>query len=110
MWLFLNDGFISVVANRDDDQTLLVRARRADDIERIFGADTPVVVTPAADYRFRAVIPRAVVAQVLADHIQKIDYPNFKNSIRDESYHDAALRVWQTMHGYQREATELPFD
>ena len=52
MWIFLKDAFLSVVANRDDPNCLLVRGRFAGDIERTF-PEADVVETPHADYRLR---------------------------------------------------------
>ena len=36
MWIFLSDSFLSIVAHRDKPGVLLVRARRAGDIEAVF--------------------------------------------------------------------------
>lgn len=36
MWVFLNNSFLSIVAHRDKPDVLIVRARRAGDIEAIF--------------------------------------------------------------------------
>ena len=103
MWVYLTDALLSIVAHRDRPGHLLVRARFAGDIERIFPS-AEVTETPDADYRFRATIPREAVAQALAAAAQAIDYPNFKATLRSdthaereraESYHhahDAALQ------------------
>lgn len=34
MWIFLSDSFLSIVDKEGDGSTLLVRARRAGDIEK----------------------------------------------------------------------------
>ena len=36
MWIFQNDSFLSIVAHRDKPGMLLVRARKAGDIEAVF--------------------------------------------------------------------------
>jgi hypothetical protein len=36
MWIFLNDSFLSIVANRELAGVLLVRARKEGDIEAVF--------------------------------------------------------------------------
>jgi hypothetical protein len=100
MWIFLNDAFISVVAHKDQPHALLVRARAAADIRRLFPA-ARVVCTPAADYRYRAIIPRAAVAAVIADKIAGITYTNFKDSVSDAQRHNAYLRVWAIMSRWQ---------
>jgi hypothetical protein len=104
MWIFLNDAFLSVVADKHDPHgpRLLVRARREGDIERVF-ADAQVATTVDADYRFRAWLPRAQVAAVLQQQVEALAYPNFKSSIRDHAYHDAAMGAWSVMHRYQSE-------
>lgn len=100
MWIFLNDAFLSIVDKDSDGTTLLVRARRPGDLERVF-PDASIQETPHNDYRFRAHIPRAEVAMAMARSVERIDYPNFKGSVIDHQRHDAYLRVWDVMHRYQ---------
>ncbi len=103
MWIFTKNAFLSVVADRNDptSDTLLVRARRAGDIENVFGGETEVFSVPGSDYAFRAWVPRQDVSQAMFDGVQELDYSNFKNAIEDRSYHDAALDVWFVMNDYQ---------
>lgn len=107
MWLFLNDAMLSVVNDPQQPRNLLVRARRAGEIDRTFPG-AKVQTTKARDYRFRASIPRIRVGDVLAAKVARIDYGNFKASVKDESRHDAYLRVWQAMANYQREHAPEP--
>lgn len=100
MWIFTPDAFLSVVANRDDEATLLVRARAAGDIERVF-PDAAVAETPEADYRFRAAVPRGHVGRVLALMAEEVGYDNFKKEVAEHDRHDAYLRVWSAMHAFQ---------
>ncbi len=103
MWIFLNDAFLSVVAHNDKPDHLHVRGRLAGDIERTFpGAE--VTVTRAADYRYRADVPRTEVARVLSERTEAIDYPNFKNSIAagDGVRKRACNGVWEVMWRAQR--------
>ena len=104
MWIFLSDAFLSVVADCDDHSgpRLLVRARRSGDIERVF-PEADAFRVAGSDYAFRAWLPRERVAEVLHQQVEGIDYPNFKNSIRDHAYHDAALAAWSAMLSYQRQ-------
>lgn len=104
MWIFLSDAFLSVVADRADPSgpRLLVRARRAGDIERVF-PEAETFSIAGADYAFRAWLPRERVAQVMRAQVEAIRCPNFKDSIRDYAYHDAALAAWGAMHRYQSE-------
>lgn len=101
MWIFLNDAFVSVVAHKDQPRFLLVRARRRGDLERLFG-DQPVVErTPTADYLYRCTVSREVLAKIIADRIQSIDYTNFKDSIQDKPLHDVCFEVWDRMSELQ---------
>lgn len=100
MWFCMNDAFLSVVENRDDPNTLLVRARVKGHIERVFPA-AKTFVKRTADYPHRALVSRGTVAQVMADRITEIDYDNFKDSVPENSLHDAYSRVWGVMRGIQ---------
>ena len=103
MWLSLSDSFLSIVALEGpaaDPAQLLVRARVAGDIERLFPTVT-VTHTPKHDYAHRAILPRTVVATALAATVQSIDYTNFKNSVSDRARHDAYLECWMAMHELQ---------
>jgi len=106
MWIFLNDAFLSIVSHRDRKGGLLVRARRRGDIERVF-PEVQVTEMPDADYRFRAAIPKQLVADTLAQKVLGIEYDNFKNSMSGEDVqrHAAYLDVWSDMRRYQ-ERTE----
>jgi hypothetical protein len=103
MWIFLNDSFLSVVADKADPKgdRLLVRARRSGDIEHVF-PDAEVFQLVGSDYAHRAWVPRQQVAEVLAARVEAIGYPNFKNTISDSAYHDAAMQVWGAMHRLQQ--------
>lgn len=102
MWVFLSDGFLSIVDKGDPGgETLLVRARRKGDIERAF-PDAEVVEGAGTDYRFRARISRDEVADRLAEAARNIGYGNFKSSVKDPELHHALLGVWQEMYKLQR--------
>ena len=100
MWVMLSNSFLSIVAHRDQPDTLCVRARVKGDIEAVF----PWVEasrTPDGDYLYRAVLPREEVASVLAEKALQISYDNFKSSVPDRDRHDAYLRCWRAMHDLQ---------
>lgn len=101
MWIFLNNAFLSVVDKGGDGTTLLVRARKAGDIERVF-PEAEVRETPGNDYRFRARLGRERVATAMAEAIRGVTYPNFKGSVPDQGRHDAYMQVWQAMYRFQR--------
>jgi hypothetical protein len=79
MWIMTNNSYLSIVSKDCGPAELLVRARRAGDIEKVF-PDAKVTRTTNRDYLYRAVLPRDVVKQAVAAMIDHIDYPNFKDS------------------------------
>ena len=101
MWVFTNKGFLSIVQHRDDADTLVVRSRFAGHIKALFPS-AKVLKTPRADYRYRAFLPRRLVAERLAAVVGEISYPNFKNSLIDDRYHDACMDVWEALYRHQR--------
>lgn len=103
MWVCLNNAFLSIIQPSKADPLangnfLLVRARRAGDIERAFVSyPVDVVEVPGRDYQFRAYIPRNIVTDTIAAHVANIDYGNFKSSVKDRALHDAYACVWGVM-------------
>jgi hypothetical protein len=100
MWIMTNDGYLSIVSKDCGPAELLVRARRAGDIERVF-PNAKVTRSTNSDYLYRAVLPRNEVKQAVAAMIDHIDYPNFKDSVEDRSLHAAYISVWCAMAGLQ---------
>lgn len=96
MWLFLSDVYLSVVAHREDPNVLLVRSRIQGDIERILPG-VPVHHTPRNDYAYRALVPRQVFAQAMADRILAMDYGNFKGSVWEDWRHRRYYGVYNAM-------------
>lgn len=98
MWVFLNTGPVSVVARQDDKSVVLVRARRREHLEAALGDwDGEIIETPNADYRFRAFLAKSTWAEILTQHTMKIDYTNFKDSIKDGEIKTAAMKVWSIL-------------
>lgn len=111
MWLITPVGFFSVVRKPTDikAQTLTVRARVRSDLEALKEAYLPelgpIQESAVNDYRFRAVAPKAAVAQAMARLVQNLDYSNFKDEVakrqgntRAHLYHD----VWSTLYKLQK--------
>lgn len=96
MWIMLNDAFFSIVSKDCARDEVLVRARRKGDIEKVF-VDAKVKVDRNADYFYRAPIKRAALSAALAREVERVTYPNFKDSVADRRLHDAYLRVWAAM-------------
>ncbi|GAB4481868.1 MAG: hypothetical protein OHK0044_30610 [Burkholderiaceae bacterium] len=101
MWICLSDAFYSIVAHRSRPGHLLVRARRQGDIERLW-PDADVSDTPAADYRYRAIVPADRVAHAIAGAVRSIDYGNFKASVHDDALAAAYGKVWAILAALQR--------
>ncbi|SBT08402.1 conserved hypothetical protein [Candidatus Accumulibacter aalborgensis] len=101
MWIFLPDAFLSIVDKGDETGcTLLVRARRSGDIERIF-PEAQVIEGAGTDYRYRARILRSQVVDAIAESVRSIAYGNFKNQVTDDDRHNAYFEVWRDMNRFQ---------
>jgi len=101
MWLCFNDGFLSVVADKDNPTRLLVRARRKQDLLNAVGKETEILETPDGDYRWRTFIGRADFKAIVGRRIDKIDYTNFKNSVKGHDLHELYLDFWTRHRRYQ---------
>ena len=83
MWLFTQRGFFSIVAHRDDPDFLIVRARVKGDIEN-YWPQAKVSETPNADYLFRAVLPKEVVAERIGKIVSTLDYRSEERRVGKE--------------------------
>src|ERR1700722_17201809 len=106
MWIMTKNGYLSIVSKDCGPAELLVRARRAGDIEKVF-PNAKVTRQTDRDYLYWAILPRDVVKQALAAMIDLIDYPNFKDSVQDRSLHAAYVSVWCAMAGLQHPPPEI---
>ncbi len=84
MWLNAPIGFFSVV-QKPGDAHLTVRARIAEDLDRLRAQYLPelgpTVATPKADYQYRATAPHAAVGQALERLALALHYANFKSEV-----------------------------
>jgi hypothetical protein len=103
MWFIGNKaGLISIVKNvaKGFDGTLLVRARRKEDLYHFFGnkeeVDYALIDNPDADYQYRVIAEPDIVKAAMFDQIDSVDYSNFKNSIpyEDVDLQKFAGEVW----------------
>ena len=101
MWIFLKDGFFSIVQHRDKPGILLVRGRNPEHFESVF-PDAELIKMVTADYPWRAEISHSVVARTIAEQTYEIDYTNFKLDIdaKEPSLYDAMIDVWGIMFQY----------
>ncbi len=107
MWLFTTQGFYSVVAHRDDPDTLIVRARTREDIEAL--REQIPAIEPfedaGADYRHRAYVSRAEWLAAVAQLSAEIDYDNFKSEVASRQGADRSRlygHVWAELLRLQR--------
>ncbi len=54
------------------------------------------------DYKYRVIVERKKVAQIVAARINQINYGNFKDSVESEGLHALYERFWILHHQYQR--------
>ena len=97
MWIGLNDGWLSIVKNLYDEKTLLVRARSLKHLTNVF-PECDYFKDSSADYPYRAFITREVVADVIANRLMEIEYPNFKNSVEDDKLHNVYNTLWNELY------------
>lgn len=97
MWIGLNDGWLSIVENRNDEDTLLVRARCVTDLTNAF-PHCDWFEDKNADYQYRAYINRKEVAKQIADRILNIDYPNFKASVMRLHLKQLYDNLWRSVY------------
>ena len=101
MWLCLNNAFLSIVNKDCPPGSLLVRARRPGDIEKVFGDKVKVTRSTDSDYLLRAIVAVEQVELAMKRAVRNIEYENFKNSVEDHELHDAYMKVWGAMSEVQ---------
>lgn len=110
MWLFIPEGFFSIVTADEFGHELQVRARSRDDLERLRQAYLPslgeLISLPGRDYPWRAFTTRQALTECLAKVVDALDYGNFKDTVarrlsptRTHTYH----RVWEACTRIEQE-------
>ena len=105
MWLFSKNSFLSIVKDKEKKDSLLVRARFNQDINKLFPR-AKVTVGGGTDYLYRASIPRKEVVKKMMEQVSNIEYTNFKNS-NDHTRHAHLLDVWEVMIDAQDEQANV---
>ena len=100
-WLCFNDAFLSVVNHRTDQKLLVVRARRAEHLRNIFGLSADIRVAHDRDYKYRTIADRKAVAKIIASRMERINYGNFKDSVKSDRLHDLYVKFWMLHRDYQ---------
>ena len=102
MWIVMNNAFMSIVNTKDDPDTVAVRARLEEDLIAVFPEHAnEVITTDDSDYRFRLILDKKYVADVVAESIVNIDYTNFKNSVKEKWRYRAYTQIWSVMYKIQ---------
>lgn len=113
MWIATEHGFYSAVQNRNNHNTVLIRARVRKDLEYLrerLGAFNcpPIVDSPKADYPHRLLITKEQWAWFLARSGEEVDYPNFKSRVgkhdpaREKIYHEVWADLMKLEPGYKK--------
>jgi hypothetical protein len=101
MWIQFNNAFLSIVENREKTIELLVRARVKGDIERVF-PEADVFEDNNADYKYRASISKAKVAERMVLKVTEINYDNFKNSVKEIDRKKIYSNIWAELRKIQK--------
>jgi hypothetical protein len=99
MWIFSNHSFMSIVESENSPHYFLIQSRFPGHIERLF-PNAHVDRMEYGIYRFRATVPKQVVAQRVVELLEEVDYLNFKDSIADSHYHTACQEISATLDRY----------
>lgn len=121
MWAFLPEGFVSIVQARQDagrgapdPDHLQLRARLREHLETLKCqhpaelGNLEIIETPKADYRYRLLVSRKVLAAVMSRIVMDIQYTNVKNEAAlaqgesGRAYVDSLHAVWSVMHRLQQ--------
>ena len=66
IWIMTTEGFFSAVQNKDAPETVLIRARCRDDLERLnknLDGDNMILEWAGADYPYRIIIQKSLWAE-----------------------------------------------
>ncbi|MGN7610692.1 hypothetical protein ACQZV8_01255 [Magnetococcales bacterium HHB-1] len=97
MWVFLEGGrFLSIVADKEHPDRLLVRARLPGDIETDF-PEAKISEHQGLDYRYQASIPRQEVINAILDELTSLTYDHFRKKICNKNRVNAFTRCHQAM-------------
>lgn len=95
MWICLNNAIVSIVEDYAYPTYVHVRGRREQDVRNFLGDyQCPVTQTDDRDYRFRAFVPKFHLSQILAKCVDRINYGNFKASVKDKDLERMYTEFW----------------
>lgn len=100
MWLYTETGFVSAVANKDNEN-LIVRARDRVSLGGLSSlTGNEIEVGQGTDYPYRLSCTKEIFNAWASEHILNISYPNFKNRIyetRGPRFAQVLSEVWFSM-------------
>lgn len=94
MWLCLNNAFLSIVEDPKDANIVIVRSRQKAHLENFVGDTYTITQTDYRDYRFRTFVNKFDLSKMLAKCADRIDYGNFKDSVKDVDLKCFYGEVW----------------
>jgi hypothetical protein len=107
MWLITNFGFFSIV-QKTGDRDLTIRTRVRGDLETLREKYLPglgeITKSEVTDYRYRAKVSPAELAETMGKIIRDITYDNFKNSVADKQGSQRAQiyhKVWENLIAFE---------
>lgn len=102
MWVAMNDSFVSIVADRNDPNGVVVRARVYQDLVAFCPErETDIIESNDSDYRFRIFMPQKQAADIMFEKTALIDYDNFKDSVSEAWRKNAYMSIWTVMNKVQ---------
>ena len=104
------------LSGRDEGINVVVSSLCAacDDPEKVIQSiknifpDANIYENMKADYPYRADIPKSDVISTMVERVDRIDYPNFKNSVKDKAYARALNHVWNVLWTYGADYRQFP--
>jgi len=102
MWIAMNDSFVSIVADREYEMGVVVRARVKEDLVALFpDHQKDIIESEDSDYRFRLFLDQQYVAMTIEERVMGISYDNFKNSVKQGWRKAAYTKIWEVMYTVQ---------
>lgn len=106
MWLYSKDFFCSAVKDKNISDRFVIRFRTMEHANNFADRyNVKIIVTPEADYAYRAYLGQKQLLEIMTDIAINIDYVNFKDAVYDKyhnkSEHEAMFKMWDAMRGLQ---------
>lgn len=110
MWLFIPEGFFSIVTAEEFGYEVQVRSRSKVDLNALRDKYFPSLTEPVhlsdRDYQWRSFCTKVDLAECLSNVALSLDYSNFKSAVAHRHSHVRAHtygRVWSACYSIQDE-------